>query len=57
MLGRDVSTSLDIMNEMPRSVQHILRDKWVWQLKENMETTHTFVRENTKTAMVRQIKP
>ncbi|XP_062601301.1 uncharacterized protein LOC134263019 [Saccostrea cucullata] len=37
MLGREVSTPLDIMFEMPRSVQHIPKDKWAWELKETME--------------------
>lgn len=56
MLGREVSTPLDIMYELPRSVKYIPRHKWACQLKENMETAHTFVRENMKTAMVRQKK-
>lgn len=54
VLGREVSTPLDIMYEMPRSVQYAPRDQWAWQLKENMEPVHTFVRENLKRAMVRQ---
>lgn len=56
MLGTEVSTPLDIMYEMPRSVKYIPRHKWAWQLKENMETAYTFVRENMKTARVRQKK-
>lgn len=56
MLGREVSTPLDIMYEMPRSFKYTPKNKWAWQLKENMETAHTFVRENMKTAMVRQKK-
>lgn len=56
MPGREVSTPLGIMYEMSRSVKYIPRHKWAWQLKENMETAYTFVRENMKTAMVRQKK-
>ena len=56
MLGREVSTPLDIMYEMPNAVKYIPRNKWAWQLKERMEEAHKYVRENIKTAMVRQKK-
>lgn len=45
MLGREVSTPLDIMYEMPRSVHYAPRDQWAWQLKENMEPAHIYVRK------------
>ncbi|XP_062621185.1 uncharacterized protein LOC134282810 [Saccostrea cucullata] len=55
MLGRDVST-LDIIFEMFRLGQHIPKEKWAWELKETLEKAHKHVRENIKTAMVRQKK-
>ena len=54
MLGREVSTPLDIMYEMPPSVKHIPQHKWVWELKERMENAHTLVRQNTQNSMMRQ---
>lgn len=45
-LGREVSTPLDIMYEMPRSVKYIPRHKWSWQLKENMETAYFRTRKH-----------
>lgn len=54
MLGREVTTPLDIMYEMPTEVKYIPSNKWAWQLKETMEEAHKYVRENINTAMVRQ---
>lgn len=54
MLGREVSTPLDLMYEMPSAVKYVPKSKWAWQLKERIEEAHTYVRANIKTAMVRQ---
>ena len=56
MLGREVSTPLDLMYEMPSAVKYVPKSKWAWQLKERIEEAHTYVRANIKTAMVRQKK-
>ncbi|CAG2213150.1 unnamed protein product [Mytilus edulis] len=44
MLGRELSTPLDIMYEMPPSVKDIPAHKWAWELKEKLEISHSFVR-------------
>ena len=56
MLGREVSTPLDIQFEMPNFMKAETRNDWVWQLKENLETSHKFVRETTGMNMFRQKK-
>ena len=54
MLGREVSTPLDLMYEMPQATKFIPHNKWAWKLKETLEDAHRFVRENIDTAMMRQ---
>ncbi|XP_061176094.1 uncharacterized protein LOC133185046 [Saccostrea echinata] len=54
MLGREVSTALDIMYDMPNAVKYIPNNQWVWHLKETMEDAHRHVRENIKAVMMRQ---
>ena len=54
MLGREVSTPLDIKFEMPHSIKSIPVHNWVWQLRERLESAHTYVRQNTGEAMKRQ---
>ena len=56
MLGREVTTPLDIQYCMPRSIAHIPQNRWAWILKDRMEETHKHVRENVKGAMHRQKK-
>ena len=56
MLGREVTTPLDIQYCMPRSITHIPQNRWAWILKDKMEETHKHVRENVKGAMHRQKK-
>jgi hypothetical protein len=56
MLGREVTTPLDIQYCMPRSIAHIPQNRWAWILKDRMEETHKYVRENVKGAMHRQKK-
>jgi transposase InsO family protein len=53
MLVREVTTPLDIQYCMPRSIAHILQNRWAWILKDRMEETHKHVRENVKGAMHR----
>ena len=53
MQGREVSTPLDLMYDMPPAVKFIPHKKWAWQLKETLEEDHRFVRENINTTMVR----
>ncbi|CAG2224639.1 unnamed protein product [Mytilus edulis] len=54
MLGRELSTPLDIMYEMPPSVKDIPAHKWAWELKEKLEISHSFVRGKIKGQMRRQ---
>ncbi|CAG2228441.1 unnamed protein product [Mytilus edulis] len=54
MLGRELSTPLDIMYEMPPSVKDIPAHKWAWELKEKLEHSHSFVRGKIKGQMRRQ---
>ena len=54
MFGREVTTPLDIMFEMPVAVKEIQNNKWVWEMKKRMDDAHTRVRENTEKPMLRQ---
>ena len=56
MLGREVSTPLDLMYEKPSVMKYVPKSKWAWQLKVRIEEAHTYVQENIKTAMVSQKK-
>ncbi|CAC5409896.1 unnamed protein product [Mytilus coruscus] len=50
MLGRELPTPLYIMYEMPPSIKVIPSHKWAWELKEKLESSHSFVRGKTKRA-------
>ena len=39
---------------MPVSLKSYDINQWVWELKEALETAHTFVRQNTGTSIQRQ---
>ncbi|MCG8045677.1 MAG: DDE-type integrase/transposase/recombinase, partial [Candidatus Thiodiazotropha endolucinida] len=54
MLGRETSTPLDIQFEMPHFMKAPNVNDYVWEVKENLETSHTFVREFTGMSMFRQ---
>ncbi|MCG8033694.1 MAG: DDE-type integrase/transposase/recombinase, partial [Candidatus Thiodiazotropha taylori] len=54
MFGREVSTPLDLMFEMPPSIKPIPNNQWVWELREKIETAHEIVRQNTRQSMCRQ---
>ena len=54
MLGREVSTTLDLMFEIPSSVKVIPNNQWVWILQERLETATDLSRQNTKQAIQRQ---
>lgn len=41
MLGREVSTPLGLMYEMPNAVKYVTKNKGTWQLKERLEESHT----------------
>ena len=56
MLGRETATPLDIVFEMPPAIKPIPTSKWVWELKERLETAHRFVRQYTDESMNRQKK-
>jgi hypothetical protein len=42
------------MYEIPPNVKTSPKNQWVWELKERMEEAHEKVRQNTRTAMLRQ---
>ena len=48
MLGRQVTTPLDIQYCMTRSIAHIPQNRWAWTRKDRMEETHKHVREMLK---------
>ncbi|MEW8547865.1 MAG: hypothetical protein AB2693_30530, partial [Candidatus Thiodiazotropha sp.] len=54
MLGREVSTPLDLMFELPNLSKPIPNNQWVWELRDRIETAHTLVRKYTQQAMHRQ---
>ena len=56
MIGREVSTPLDLMYGMPNSVKVIPSNEWAWELKERLEEAHKLVRKNTDCSMKRQKK-
>lgn len=54
MLGREVTTPLDIMYDMPSSWKEVPRSEWVWIMQDRMERAHAFVRRHAEGAMFRQ---
>ena len=54
MLGREVSTPLDLLYEMPSGIKPIPDHEWVWVLRERLEIAHSIVRDNTGKAIKRQ---
>ena len=54
MLGRETTIPLDILYEMPVSLKSYDINQWVWELRETLETAHTFVRQNTGTSIQKQ---
>lgn len=56
MLGRETSTPLDILYEIPSVIQSIPENKWVWELiiKERLVHSHNIVRQTTGMSMNRQ---
>ena len=54
MFGREVSTPLDLMFEMPSLVKPIPNNQWVWELQDRIERAHATVRQYTQQSMRRQ---
>ena len=54
MLGREDSTPLDKIFEMPSSIRSIPENPWAWAWKEKLEDAYSFVRNNVLEAMLRQ---
>ena len=54
MLGRETSTPLDIAFQMPPGIKSASTNDWVWELRESLETVHTFVRQSTSLSICRQ---
>ena len=54
MMGRETSTPLDLLYEMPPAIKPKHVNQWVWELQEKMEIAHSKVREFTGQSMNRQ---
>ena len=54
MFGRETSTPLDIVYDMPSPIKPVPNSQWVWELQDNMETAHAFVRKYTGQSINRQ---
>ena len=54
MFGREVSTPLDLVYELPNLSKPIPSNQWVWELRDRIERAHTLVRQYTQQAMHRQ---
>lgn len=54
MLGRETSTPLEIIYNMPQSMKTLPPNQWVWELQERIENAHFLVRSHTKRAIQRQ---
>ena len=54
MIGREATTPLDIMYEMPSSFKQVPKHDWVWVMKDRMERAHALVRRHAEGAMLRQ---
>ena len=56
MLGRETTTPLKKIYDMPASIKAIPANQHVWELQEAMEDAHRFVRTHTERAILRQKK-
>ena len=54
MLGREVSSTLDIMYSLPTDLKAVPQSKWCWILKERLGNAHKTVRKNLQQASLRQ---
>ena len=54
MFGREVSTPVDLMFELPRLIKPIPNNQLDWELRDRIESAHNIVRQNTQQAMNRQ---
>ncbi|XP_034305528.2 uncharacterized protein [Magallana gigas] len=54
MLGRESTTPLDIVYDMPSSWKHVPKYDWVWVLLDLMERAHHLVRRHSEGAILRQ---
>ena len=54
LFGREVSTPLDLMYELPELIKPVPNNHWVWELRDKIESAHNLVRQNTQQAMHRQ---
>ncbi|MCG7879813.1 MAG: RNase H-like domain-containing protein, partial [Candidatus Thiodiazotropha endolucinida] len=54
MLGRETTTPIELVYDMPAGIKAIPPNQWVWELQEQMENAYTFVRAHTGMAILRQ---
>ena len=56
MLGREVSTPLDLIYEPPQIAKTVPRNTWVWELQDRMEEAHRIVQQHSDCEILRQKK-
>ena len=56
MLGRETTTPLEILYEMPPRIKSVPVNQWVWELQEAMDSAHKYVRTYTGKSILRQKK-
>lgn len=56
MLGREVSTPLDIIYELPNQVKPIPQNQWAWELQDKLESAHQIVQKYVSGQIMRQKK-
>jgi hypothetical protein len=54
MLGRETSTPLDLVYDMPPGIKPVPANMWVWELWERIEEAHALVRKYSEGSILRQ---
>jgi hypothetical protein len=54
MLGRETSTPLDLVYDMPPGIKPVPANMWAWELRERIEEAHAFVRKYSEGSILRQ---
>ena len=54
MLGRETSTPLDLVYDMPPGIKPVPANMWVWELRERIEEAHALVRKYSEGSILRQ---
>ena len=54
MLGRETSTPLDLVYDMPPGIKPVPANMWVWELRERIEEAHALVRKYSEGSILQQ---